>query len=244
MRERNINIEVKREKMVVFTSFRKSQNFNGEKFSIARFQPKGYRYKELRFLAAEDEKGGKILLRNFENPIEDYREVLRRSFKARGTAIRGWLESLSPDVDIVLCCWCPYSKSTQEQIKKRGSFVCHSGLIAQMIRKYRPDVPVELDDDRQKYLIDEWRVGGGEFHFISKEGLPLIYNEKVSDYVVVVKDRDEAIEAMSKLNAVIYTENEVSMLRGKRDEVVRLVHAAKKILTPAWLVDIVPLKKS
>lgn len=51
--------------MIILTSFKKSKEIikklklsTGNVYSVARFQPKRYNYKELRFLAAEDEYGG------------------------------------------------------------------------------------------------------------------------------------------------------------------------------------------
>lgn len=58
--------------------------------------------------------------------IEGYRALLA----SRWPAVKTWLESLSPDVDATLVCYC-----------RRGAF-CHRQLIAQMLAKHRPDVPL------------------------------------------------------------------------------------------------------
>jgi hypothetical protein len=145
---------------VVLTSFKHAKTFSGDKFSIARFQPKGFSFAELRFLAATDKDGNKMLLRNYIDPIPGYEKALREAYKFRWPAIRGWLDNLMPENDIVLCCWCPYSNSTADQIKEFGTFACHGGLIGMMIAKYRPDIEIILDKDRQERLLPEWNPHG------------------------------------------------------------------------------------
>ena len=150
--------------MIILTSFKRSKeimkqlNINrGNIYSVARWQPKGYNYKELPFLSATDKNGSKLLLRNFENPVEDYANALREGYKARWEEIKRWLDSLDNDKDIILTCWCPYSTQTQKQIKEYGTFCCHTGLIGKMINKNRPDITVVLDEDRHEKLIPEWK---------------------------------------------------------------------------------------
>jgi hypothetical protein len=143
--------------MIVLTSFRKAKNYNGQKFSIARFQPAGFAFPELTFLAATDKNGEKLLLRDFANPIEGYERALAEGYAARWDKIQAWLDSLQPDKSIVLCCWCPYSQSTKDQIRDFGTFCCHSGIIGQLVNKYRPDISVVLDSDRKYKLVERWK---------------------------------------------------------------------------------------
>lgn len=145
---------------VVLTSFKMSKKFSGEKFSISRFQPKGFSFPELKFLAAIDKEGRRMALRNYIDPVAGYAQALRDAFKCRWGAIKKWLDSLTPDVDIVLCCWCPYSDATAEQMKEFGTFACHSGLIGLMIAKHRPDIQIVLDRDREEHLLPEWKPNG------------------------------------------------------------------------------------
>lgn len=140
---------------VYLTSFVKSVEYNCPKYSVARRQPKGFNYPELKFLAPISSTGEILRLSTFPNdPVANYAIALKEAYKYRWDVIKSWLCSLSED--IALCCWCPYSKSTQRQLKEYGVFVCHTGLVGQMIRKWRPDIEVVLDSDREK-LIEEYK---------------------------------------------------------------------------------------
>ncbi len=55
---------------------------------------------------------------------------------SRRTEVETWLRELDPAQEIVLLCFCG---STQRHAGR-----CHTALIARLIRKYRPDVPVTL----------------------------------------------------------------------------------------------------
>lgn len=62
---------------------------------------------------------------------DGYRELLRR----RWPAVKAWLDSLSPTVDLTLVCYCPPKSS--------GAF-CHRQLIAQLLARWRPDIPLDV----------------------------------------------------------------------------------------------------
>lgn len=237
--------------MVILTSFKQSVKYPSEKFSIARIQPKGFNYKELKFLAAIDEKGKKLQLKNLqEDSLNGYKETFKRGLKKRWHSVNAWLNSLSPDKDIVLCCWCPYSESSSKQMKEYGAFACHSGLIGQMIRKNRPDIQVVLDEDRQKYLVKEWWPDVGEEK--DSEGAPIpevnvtpIHSNKLKDHLVVAKTVEEAEFLSKNQDHVVYSEDEIKLLRGQKESLLNFVHEVKKILGPefAHVEEIVPLKK-
>lgn len=143
--------------MLVLTSFKKAKNYNGQKFSIARFQPSGFAFAELSFLAATDKDGNKLLLRDFRSPMEGYEKALFEGYATRWDKIKTWLDSLQEDKTVVLCCWCPYSESTKNQIREFGTFCCHSGLIGKLVNRYRPDISVVLDSDRKYKLVERWK---------------------------------------------------------------------------------------
>lgn len=147
---------------IILTSFNRSKEIDGLKFSISRFQPKGFQLPELNFLAAVDRDGKKMLLRNYIDPIRGYEKALRDAYKERWDRIKKWLDELSSAKDIVLCCWCPYSQATKEQIQVFGYFACHSGLIGLMIEKHRPDIKIFLDQDRHEKLVPEWKPKSAE----------------------------------------------------------------------------------
>jgi hypothetical protein len=68
-----------------------------------------------------------------------------------------WSQTLdSGNIDVV-CCWCPFSESTRNQIKTFGTFVCHTGIIGQVVNHLRPDIDVYLDLDRHYKLVEEYK---------------------------------------------------------------------------------------
>jgi hypothetical protein len=51
---------------------------------------------------------------------------------------------------VALCCWCPYDKAAQRQLRDYGTFVCHSWAVETVLLSW--GVEVVRDDDR------EWMV--------------------------------------------------------------------------------------
>ena len=143
---------------VLITSFKMSPQYRYtfNVFSVARFQPKGFNYPELPFLAAKGPDGEKLLLRDFVDPLDGYKKALFAGYTARKRSVKTWLQNLDPDENIVLACWCPYSSSSRRQLARFGTFACHTGLIARMINKHRPDVNVILDKDHTM-LVPQWK---------------------------------------------------------------------------------------
>ena len=142
--------------MVILTSFKRSKEYYGDFYSVARFQPSGFAYPVLDFLAATDKDGEKLLLSQFDNPIEGYEQALMGGYGARWGVIQKWLDELDEDRTVVLCCWCPYSNSTKNEIREFGTFCCHTGIIGQIINRCRPDISIILDIDRKKKLLPRW----------------------------------------------------------------------------------------
>ena len=142
---------------VLITSFQESKKATGEKYSVATFQPKGFSYNQLPFLAPLDPTGRRIhLLDNSKNSLAEFKKAVREGYENRWHIISKWLSKLSNEKDIVLCCWCPYSQGSKEQIKQKGYFICHIGLIALMIKKHRPDIVLLLGEKHQKLLHADW----------------------------------------------------------------------------------------
>jgi len=143
---------------IILTSFKCSKSFKGEKFSVARWQPKGFNYRTLNFLSAVDIYGNPLHLSRFKtNPLQEYKKQWFGGIWHRNRFIKQWLESLKNEEDLVLCCWYPYSQPTQEQIKLYGTFACHTGLIGQLVKRERKDIEIVLDQDRHNQLVTEWR---------------------------------------------------------------------------------------
>ena len=87
---------------VVLTSFRDSVNWEGPKFSTARWQPRGFEYPELQFLAPWDPDTGKKMV-HLEPDV--FREKYERILEKNASQIKTFFEERDDD-QIVLCCWC------------------------------------------------------------------------------------------------------------------------------------------
>jgi len=139
---------------IFFAPFSLSHNYEGKKYSVATFQPSGFSYQQLIFLAPIDETGNRIRLSVFSDEhIEQFKKAVFLAYESRWSTIKKWLLSLSNDEDIVLCCWCPYSGSSKQQTKDHGCFICHSGLVAQIIKEHRPDLNIVMDKKYEKLYL-------------------------------------------------------------------------------------------
>jgi len=208
--------------MIILTSFRKATEYEGvKKYSVARFQPQGTSpLPSLRFLAAVDRDGKPLHLDDLspEN-LEAYRNALRDGYKARWGAIKKWLDSLSPDEDIVLCCWCPYSKSAQKQIEKYGRFFCHTSLIKEMLNKHRPDILVVDDEDRASNPDPD-----SDPDLKPGPGAVVIYSSVLGEEIIIAGDRNVPSEGR-----VVYLPEEVEYLKGLPEDALMAVHRVKKV---------------
>ena len=120
-------------------------------YSVSRWQPKWFpQLEKIDILTATKYDGSKLLLKEFDNPLLDYKREYFYKLEYYRDDFFNWINSLNNKKTIVLCCWCPYSKSSKSQLKKYNNFVCHTGLIGRLINKYRPDINVLLDKDHMK----------------------------------------------------------------------------------------------
>lgn len=142
---------------IILSSFHRSRRMQGQKFSICRFQPAGYEFPELRFLAAEDARGQRLRIGDVGG-AERFAELYREALASRWKQVRDWLDSLrSASGPILLLCWCPFSEETRVSVKASSSFLCHSGLIGKLINRHCPEVRLLLDEDRAQNLDNRWR---------------------------------------------------------------------------------------
>ena len=142
---------------VIITSFKVSQKIQSYKnsirfYSVARRQPKGFFYDELKFFRSCDVNGNRLRL---NHGVFEYKKKLLEFYVSGWDDISKWLECLKQADDVVLCCWCPYSISTKNQILTYNNFVCHTGIIGRIVNRYRHDIDVILDNDHLK-LNDEY----------------------------------------------------------------------------------------
>jgi len=139
---------------ILLTSFFEAKKYElDNKFSVACWKPEWCKYKELDFLFPLDINGIRIRLGNCNNFVDEYIDVLREGYFDRWEKIETWLESLDKNQQYVLCCWCPSSSSSKEQIEHTGKFFCHTTLIGKMIKIHRPDLIVKLDYARETKSI-------------------------------------------------------------------------------------------
>jgi hypothetical protein len=151
--------------MIILTSFENSKKMMKRQmfqmvssvnlYSVSRNQPAGFSYIDLPFLAARDVQGNKLTLKD---GIDVYKEKLMEFYRSVWDSdIVPWVMELVPgNIDIV-CCWCPYSNSTRKQMSVYNSFVCHTGIIGDVINDINPDIEVYMDMDRHNYLISEYK---------------------------------------------------------------------------------------
>jgi hypothetical protein len=121
--------------MITLCKFWDAEKHDGEKFSIAVKQPKGFDFATLHIFVPEPQmlwEHKKAKLIDYDKAVADYESKYKKTINARSQDIKTWLDSLSPDDDLVLCCWEPSHK------------FCHRQLVAKILCKYRPDVPVLL----------------------------------------------------------------------------------------------------
>lgn len=211
---------------VILTSFQKSKSLTCSKFSVSFFQPQGIRYPTLNFLTATDKNGNTLHLRNLEvDTIWEYENKLKEKYKARWREISEWLESLNPNTDIALCCWCPYSNTSRKHLEKYGKFFCHTLLIGKMVEKYRPDINVVMDDDRKvKALSTNYNS-----YLFEHYGIKIHSNLLKEDiYVVATNNREKVLSQGVK--EVVYTIDEIIEMWGMLPDDIKEIHKIKKIV--------------
>lgn len=141
---------------ILITSFLEARKFNLEnKFSVASWKPEWCNYKDLEFLFPFDVNGIRLRLSNCDNSIDEYINELRKGYEDRWELIENWLQSLDKKEQYILCCWCPYSSTSKEQIQKHKNFFCHTTLIGKMLSIHRPDLIIKLDNSRETQSIPE-----------------------------------------------------------------------------------------
>lgn len=129
--------------------------FKPRAYSVARYQPKGSRFPELRFLAPPSDMAVSRNYGPFEGYLTCYETNLKQTYTKNWAEIKSWLDSLERDDVTALLCWCPDTDLARQQLKQFGRFACHTGLIGRMLNRHRPDIEVWLDADRLE-LISTW----------------------------------------------------------------------------------------
>lgn len=117
--------------------------------SCAVYQPKGFKYPKVMWTDIRDDEGNWIrprLFVNEENPLNAYWEAMRKHYLHRQDEALAWLDSFRGPV--ALCCWCPYDRAAQRQLKEFGTFICHTGPLGEFLEDL--GAVVWYDEDRRK----------------------------------------------------------------------------------------------
>lgn len=142
---------------VLLSSYHYAKKIDSDKFSVARNKPFWCTYPDLQFLAAYDSNYNPLTLDSYSpSQIVKFEDELRKFYVKKWDVISEWLESLKSDCKITLCCWCPHSKSSKQQLKDYNGFICHTLLIGKMINRHRPDLIVQCDDARELSGYRPW----------------------------------------------------------------------------------------
>jgi hypothetical protein len=141
--------------MIYLTSFFKSRELPDGviRYSAAVYQPKGYTFPKVAWTDIRDSTGEWIRPRLFltdDAPAARYRESLYGLYHTRLDEARRWVDSIG-DNDAALCCWCPFDKAAQRQLKDWGSFICHTAVLGEFLST-ELKVPVWYDADRLRLL--------------------------------------------------------------------------------------------
>ena len=134
---------------VYISSFRKSKRLpeGVEKWSAAVYQPKGFDFPKAEWCDIRVD-GTWQRPRDFleaESPLHAYRAALLRTYRSRSEEAALWLSELAGPA--ALLCWCPYDRAAQRQMEQFGSFVCHTAVLAEVLRDDHK-CNVFLDGDR------------------------------------------------------------------------------------------------
>lgn len=147
--------------VVYITSFAMSRYLPADvtPWSAAVYPPKGFTYPKADWTDIR-RNGFWTRPRDFTNeanPLAAYRYALMDLYDSRRSDAEQWLAGLTGSV--ALCCWCPYDKAAQRQLKDWGSFVCHTAVIGEFLSS-RLKVPVWYDADRLRLttLTQKWTV--------------------------------------------------------------------------------------
>jgi len=142
---------------ILLTSFKRSLKLpiSFSKYSVAVYQPKGFNYPKLRIFEIVDHTGRWIRPSNFvkdSDPLISYRDTLYNLYSTRKNSIENWFNSIIGQ-DVALCCWCPYDRAAQRQLKEHGSFVCHTEVIRYFAKYLGFNLDIDFDRQKMKVLI-------------------------------------------------------------------------------------------
>jgi len=129
---------------VILTSFRDAPNYKfGQRYSIARWQPKGCSYPEMLALGARDIHGSPLRLLEPAKFQRLYNERLRLPEAKVSLALINTIAG-TPD-DVLLLCWCH-----PERQKGHATLYCHRILVGYELERLYPEIEVVYADGADK----------------------------------------------------------------------------------------------
>lgn len=128
---------------VVLTSFRDADNWEGPKWSIARWQPKGNKYPQLPFLAPWDPDTGAKMV---HLQPDDFRDKYDRLMLKKRFEIWQFITQRG-DEQVVFLCWC-----NPDRQKGFDKLYCHSILTGYYLEEVFPELEIIYADGRDKPL--------------------------------------------------------------------------------------------
>ncbi len=137
---------------VILTSFQYSKSIESiPRYSVARWQPKGFSYPVLGFLAPFDVDTGKKMTAALPSDlyIRKYEKILEA---AEGSLAEFFAQC--EDETVMFCCWCSQSNRTSEKY-----LYCHTILIGRFIEEHYPDFRVQYLDGRHKDWFSDIYLG-------------------------------------------------------------------------------------
>lgn len=130
-------------KTIILTSFRDARNHNCPKYSIARWQPKGCTYPEIKSLMPKYPDGKPIINLESDRYRLMYEEYVLKKLEVR-KQISALIDLMDNDGSVALLCWC--NPARQAEYPK---LMCHRILVGYYIEKYFPAIAVMYCDGAQ-----------------------------------------------------------------------------------------------
>jgi hypothetical protein len=145
--------------MILLTSFRNGEGLVNHMpvWSAAVYQPRGIDFPKAQWADIRDENGVWTRPRNFVDqprPLVSYKEALWTLYSNREEEIAEWLRENHTD-EVAMCCWCPYDRAAQRQLKEWGSFVCHTAVMGLYLENIF-EIEVHYDGDRDRMVKFEF----------------------------------------------------------------------------------------
>lgn len=132
-----------------------TKEFFHEAWSAAMYQPHWYpgKLRQLGIFLIQEQPGWDWIrprmFAHYKEPLVEYGHELYQLYKLRKDRIERWVDHVQGK-SVALCCWCPYDKAAQRQLKEHGSFVCHLGVVAWFLtNEFKVDCQF-LDKEQQR----------------------------------------------------------------------------------------------